>query len=246
MEPRPFIYYLPIATTILTIVFAQAIYRHYVQRGRTGNHLLWWTIGVITYGMGTFAEGYSTLFGLNPGMLKFWYVVGALMGGAPLATGTVWLLLKPNAARYLTGAFLGVLIVSSFYVVLSPVDMSLIDSHLPSGQAFGWRWVRWFSPFINTYAVIFLIGGAIISAWRYYWVARAGAGEAAKLGQDRFIGNTFIAIGAILPAIGGASSRAGHTEILYILELIGIILIWLGYRFNIRRQPLDEPLPARS
>ncbi|MQY63295.1 MAG: hypothetical protein GH143_03160, partial [Calditrichaeota bacterium] len=56
MESPPFIYYLPIATTILTIVFAWAIYRRYVQRGRTGNHLLWWTAGVLTYGMGTFAE----------------------------------------------------------------------------------------------------------------------------------------------------------------------------------------------
>lgn len=53
-------------------------------------------------------------------------------------------------------------------------------------------------------------------------------------------------MGAILPAIGGASSRAGHTEILYILELIGIILIGLGYWFNIRRRPVDEPLPARA
>jgi len=50
-------------------------------------------------------------------------------------------------------------------------------------------------------------------------------------------------VGAILPAVGGASSRAGHTEILYILELVGIILIWLGYWFNIRKRPLDEPLP---
>ena len=243
---RPLIYYLPIVTTIIAIIFARSIYRRYVQRGRTGNHLLWWTIGVLTFGMGTFAEAYITLLGWNPVIFKFWYIVGALLGGAPLATGTVWFLLRPIAARRWTIALIAVVAVSAIFVILSPIDTAVVDPHLPSGQAFGWQWVRAFSPFINTYAVIFLIGGAILSAWRYYRAARLREGDAANLAQDRFIGNTLIAIGAILPAIGGASSRAGHTEILYILELIGIILIWLGYRFNIRRRPVDEPLPDRA
>ncbi|MCB7130170.1 MAG: hypothetical protein J3T61_11600, partial [Candidatus Brocadiales bacterium] len=72
---RPLIYYLPIVTTIIAIIFARSIYRRYVQRGRTGNHLLWWTIGVLTFGMGTFAEAYITLLGWNPVIFKFWYIV---------------------------------------------------------------------------------------------------------------------------------------------------------------------------
>ncbi len=243
---RPLIYYLPIVTTIITIIFAGTIYRRYVQRGRTGNHLLWWTIGVLTFGMGTFAEAYITLLGWNPVIFKFWYVAGALLGGAPLAQGTVWLLLKPLTARRLTIALIAAVVVSAVPAILSPINMGAVDLHLPSGRAFGWQWVRAFSPFINTYAVIFLIGGALLSAWRYYKAARSYEGDAAKLAQGLVIGNTLIAVGAILPAVGGASSRAGHTEILYILELIGIILIWLGYRFNVRRRPLDEPLPDRD
>lgn len=244
MDSRPLIYYLPIITTILTLVFARSIYRHYVQRGRTGNHLLWWTIGVLTYGMGTFAEAYITLLGWNPVIFKFWYIVGALLGGAPLATGTVWFLLRPMAARRWTIALIAVVAVTAIFVILSPIDTAVVDPHLPSGRAFAWQWVRAFSPFINTYAVVFLVGGAILSAWRYAKAARSGEGEEAKLARDRVVGNSLIAIGAILPAIGGASSRLGHTEVLYILELAGIILIWLGYWFNIRRRPLDEPLPA--
>jgi len=246
MESRPFIYYLPIATTILAIVFARTIYRRYVQRGCTDNHLLWWTIGVLTFGMGTFAESYITLLGWNPVIFKFWFIAGALLGGAPLATGTVWLLLRPAAARWWTIALIAVVAVSAIFVILSPLNTAVVDPHLPSGRAFGWQWVRAFSPFINTYAVIFLVGGAILSARRYYKAARASEGFVAGLARDRFAGNSFIAVGAILPAIGGASSRAGHTEILYILELIGIILIWLGYWFNIRRRPVNEPLPAQT
>ena len=28
----------------------------------------------------------------------------------------------------------------------------------------------------------------------------------------------------------------GHTEVLYVMELIGLILIWTGYRYNVSPQ----------
>ena len=240
MPDRSLILYLPIITTVLTVFFAASIYRRYVLRGRQGNHLLWWTFGVVTYGLGTFAESVITLLGWGPVIFKFWYIVGALMGGAPLATGTVWLLLKPAAARRWTIALVAVVTVAAIFVVLSPINMAMVDPDLPSGRAFGWQWVRRFSPFINIYAVVFLIGGAGLSAWRFRQEA-LGGGPDAGLAQDRFVGNVLIAVGAILPGIGGASSRAGHTEVLYVTELAGIILIWLGYWFNIRKRPLSPP-----
>jgi hypothetical protein len=39
-----------------------------------------------------------------------------------------------------------------------------------------------------------------------------------------------IATGAILPGIGGTATRMGHTEVLYVTELIGILFILAGYR----------------
>ncbi|UCH64098.1 MAG: hypothetical protein JSU77_06655 [Fidelibacterota bacterium] len=243
---RPLIYYLPIVTTIIALIFGCAIYRRYVQRGRIGNHLLWWTIGVLTYGMGTFAESYITLLGLNPVIFKFWYIAGALLGGAPLATGTVWFLLRPAAARRWTIALIIAVTIPAILAILSPVDLTVLDPHLPGSRALVWSWVRVFSPFINTYAVAFLVGGAILSALRYSKAAPSGEGEEAGKARDRVVGNSLIAVGAILPGIGGMASRFGHTEILYVLELIGIILIWLGYWFNIRNQPLNEPQPAQT
>jgi hypothetical protein len=40
--------------------------------------------------------------------------------------------------------------------------------------------------------------------------------------------------GALLPGIGGTATRMGHVEVLYVTELIGLTLIWLGYRWNVR------------
>lgn len=159
------------------------------------------------------------------------------MGGAPLAQGTVWLLLRKKTARRLTYGLVTLVSIASICVIASPINVVLVDPHLPSGRVFVWQWVRAFSPFINTYAVIFLVGGAILSAWRFRKSYQKG-GRGAEIARDRFIGNVLIAVGAILPGIGGASSRAGHTEILYIMELVGLSTIWLGYWFNVRKRPV--------
>jgi hypothetical protein len=58
--------------------------------------------------------------------------------------------------------------------------------------------------------------------------------------RHRAIGNALIAAGAILPGIGGTATRMGHTEVLYVTELLGILLIWWGYRWNIRPAPVED------
>ncbi|TFB09557.1 hypothetical protein E3V55_07495 [Candidatus Marinimicrobia bacterium MT.SAG.3] len=229
MREVTFVHYLPILTTIISMVFSLLIYKRYRKFG--GNHLLWWSWGVLVFGLGTFAESWITLLGWNVSIFRFWYIAGALLGGAPLAQGTVWLLLQPKTAKLLTIALILFVTVSAVFVLMSPIELDKVDPNLPSGTVFTWQWVRGFSPFINTYAVIFLIGGAIISALRYRKQIKDKSADA-EIAHDRFIGNVFIAVGAILPGIGGGASRVGYTEVLYIGEFIGIMLIWTGYWFN--------------
>lgn len=118
-----------------------------------------------------------------------------------------------------------VVVVAAAAVFLSPIQVELVEPHRLTGSVLEWQWARLFSPFINTYAFIFLVGGAAWSAWRY----RKGSDT-----RNRFTGNVLIAVGALLPGIGGMATRAGHTEVLYVMEFIGLLLIWAGYRANIR------------
>ncbi|NIP96583.1 MAG: hypothetical protein GWO24_25375, partial [Akkermansiaceae bacterium] len=53
------------------------------------------------FGVGTFTESWVTLFGWSEGVFRAWYISGALLGGAPLAQGTVYLLLKRSTANRL-------------------------------------------------------------------------------------------------------------------------------------------------
>lgn len=224
-----FVHYIPIVTTVLAALFAPMVFKRW-RRKRPAPHLWWWSLGIALYGVGTLTEATTTLFGWHEGVFRAWYISGALLGGAPLAQGTVYLMLPRRVAHRLTAALVTVIAVAAVVVLLTPIDPSLVEPHRLTGGVMEWGWARLFSPFINIYAVIFLVGGALVSAWSY----RKDPGA-----RHRFLGNCFIAVGAILPGIGGTATRMGHTEVLYVTELIGIVLIWIGYVYNVRPRPAN-------
>lgn len=215
------VYYLPLLTFSLSLFFAFDLAVHIKQKPNA-TYLKWWMIGMLTYGAGTLCESINTLNGWNETNFRFWYITGAFLGGAPLAQGTIYLLLKRRTANVLTVIFVTAVLIGSVCVFLSPINHALVEPLRMSGKVFEWQWIRLFSPFLNLYAVLFLVGGAVYSAVQYYRTQGAGA--------SRFIGNVLIAAGAILPGIGGTSTRFGHVEVLYITELAGLILIFIAYR----------------
>jgi len=227
-----FVHYIPIATTVLAALFAPVVFQRWRAR-RPAPHLWWWSVGIAVYGLGTLTEALTTLTGWHESVFRAWYVSGALLGGWPLAQGTVYLMFPRRAANAMAAAVGAVVVAGATAVLLSPIDYALVEPHRLTGSVMEWRQARLFSPFINTYAAIFLIGGAAVSAWRYRNEPES---------RHRFVGNCLIAFGALLPGIGGAATRMGHTEVLYVMELLGIVVIWLGYRSNVG--PTRPPTPV--
>jgi hypothetical protein len=217
-----FVSYIPIATTIVALVFATELFRRWRAKG--GPHHLWFAIGALTYAAGTITESATTLFGWQDGVFRAWYITGALLGGAPLAQGAVYLHLKRRTANILSAILVTAVVTASAFVIASPINVDLVEPHRLTGKVLAWSWVRAFSPFINTYAAAFLIGGAVVSAWRY---------SHSRETRNRYVGNVLIAIGALLPGIGGTATRFGHTEVLYVTEFVGLLLIYAGYRSSI-------------
>jgi hypothetical protein len=226
------VHFIPIVTTLLAIPFSLEIFRRY-RKFPERLHLLWWALGIATYGVGTLTESLTTLLGWQEPIFRAWYVSGALLGAAPLAQGTVYLMLSRKVAHMLTVLLILYIVVASVAVYLSPIDYAAVETHRLSGKVFAWQWVRMFSPLVNLYAVVFLIGGAIASAFRY---------SADVSTRHRMWANVLIAIGAILPGIGGTATRMGHVEVLYVTELAGMLLTWAGYRMSVR--PVVAPQPA--
>jgi hypothetical protein len=230
------IHYLPIATTLVAIVFFSALLQRFRAKGE-GVHLLWWAAGVATYGIGTGLESVITLAGNSAWLNKWWYVMGALLGAYPLAQGTVYLLLRRQIANRLSVITLPLVFAMVVLVVLCPVNLEVLDPVRPSGRVLVWSWLRWFTPLINCYAAIFLVGGAVLSSWRF---------AKKRATRQLAVGNAFIAIGAIMPGFGGMAAKVGSIEALYVTELIGLIVIWGGYSLCVRSSMAPDALPREK
>ena len=214
-----FIHFIPILTTVIALTLAISLARRYRDRG--GAHLMWWAIGALTYAAGTAVEAAVTIFGWHAPLFRAWYITGALLGGAPLAQGAVYLHLPRRVANALSVALVLTVTIAAVFVLVVPLKYELVEAHRLTGRVMAWPWVRAFSPFINLYAFIFLVGGAAKSAVQFW---------RQKETRARAEGNALIALGALLPGIGGSFTRFGYTEVLYVTEFLGIILIFLGYR----------------
>lgn len=214
----PYVAYTPIITTLFSVYFFIVIYKHW-RKKPDALYLLWWTIGVFCYGIGTLVESLHTIYGWSPFLFKAWYIAGAFLGGVPLAQGTIYLLIKKKTAHILTAILVVILVVSGILTILSPLDASKVGEKL-NGNVLEWSFIRLITPFINIYAVIFLVGGALYSAIKYI---------GNKEFKGRLWGNVLIALGGILPGIGGTATKFGFTYVLYVTELLGILLIFAGY-----------------
>jgi len=215
-------HYIPIVTTCFALWFAPQLFARWRAR-RPAPHLLCWGIGVVLYAVGTTTEAITTLLGWHAPVFRAWYISGALLGGAPLAQGTAYLMLRRKTADVITIVLVSVILIAGAGVLLSPLDLARVEPHRLSGRVLTWSWVRAFSPFINSYALVMLAGGAALSARRY---ARGG------IARNKVTGNVAIAVGALLPGIGGTATRFGHVEVLYVTELLGLVLIYAGFRLN--------------
>lgn len=214
-----FINYIPIATTLMGLFFFRILFLHW-SRNKSSLHVFWWMLGVLCYMAGTISESINTLTGFSVANFKAWYITGALLGGAPLAQGTVYLLCKRKTADILSFILVIVLTTAAILVILSPVNTEYITGNRLSGKILGWKFIRFMTPFINLYAFIFLVGGAVYSAFKY---------AKNNIYKKRFSGNLFIALGGLLPGIGGTFTKFGYVEVLYVTEFVGLLLIFTGY-----------------
>jgi hypothetical protein len=225
--------WLPFASSLISFVFAVFVFRRYAARRRP--HLLLWGVGMTFYGLGGFCEGFYGAFGWSPLIFRLWYLCGAILVAAWLGQGTVYLLAKRRWANVLMvllglGSLYGLIRVFGAQLDPSLMTSSVHTGSELSGHAIVTPGVRILTPFFNLYGTVALVGGAAWSAWIFF---------RKRVLLHRTIGNILIAIGAIMPAFGGAFSRLGVSGALYIGEFLGAILIFLG--FLRATTPIGEP-----
>jgi hypothetical protein len=89
---------------------------------------------------------------------------------------------------------------------------------------------------LNIYGTLALVGGAIYSAY-IFWRKRVLF--------NRMIGNILIAVGALAPAMGGSFITIDLPDFLYLTELVGAVLMYIGF-LQTTTVPAVEPAPVSS
>jgi hypothetical protein len=187
-----------------------------------------WAIGLFLYGIGTLSE---VILGLTFSgiVLKLWYLCGAMLTAAWLGQGSLHLLVRlRRVALTLTGVLAAVSILAAFLIMLSqlsqgasayrinqPISSQYQNILAQSGL------IIFLTILLNIYGTLALVGGALYSAyifWRKHVLF------------NRMIGNILIAAGAFAPALGGSFIRIGLPDWMYVAELIGVILMYIGFR----------------
>jgi len=214
---------MPFVSVSIMFIFALLVFRRYAVR--RGLHLLLWGIGLVMYGLGSFAEAYHAVAGFSDLVFRLWYLFGAMLVAAWLGQGTVYLLVHRQIAGVrLAHILMAVLLLGSLYgafkVFGAQLDSSLMPGQSLSGHAIVTPGVRILTPFFNMYGTVMLVGGAIYSAF-VFWRRR--------ILPHRMVGNILIAVGALAPAVAGTLSRIGLTEFLYLGELLGATLMFIGF-----------------
>lgn len=256
----PFV--LSVLTCAVTGVFtAVVLSRWWEVRHKKGKlHLLAWGIGLLMYFLGTLSQVVLAIV-WSPFFFALWYWTGALMVAPWLGQGTAYLLIRRgNIARNLQMALVLVMCMTlPWTIFFTPmndsawqpgVDITEIYRDHPdpvtgetiSGimQGSSRGTVRFFSPIMNVWGTILLVGGAIYSASLF---------RKKQIMPNRLYGNVLIAVGGLLPALGGVLIRLGDPSYKYLGELGGAIFIFAGFWYATNRPqnaPDEDLLDAKA
>lgn len=226
MEALNFTFIVSVISALTTGVFAFIVLRRWWEKRRP--HLLAWGIGLALYFAGTFAQ-VILYWTWSPLVFGLWYWSGALMVAPWLGQGSVYLLVRRGSiARNIQMALILVAIMTlPWTLFFTSFDASAWREHADMTQIYKLIMgeeirgtVRFFSPVMNTWGTIALVGGAIYSARLF---------RRKQIMRNRMVGNWYIALGGLLPALGGTFIRLGDPSFKYFGEMAGAILIFIGF-----------------
>jgi len=224
--------YVPLVTCVVSLVFALAVLDQYFARRKP--YQLLWAIGLFMYSLSTFTEFWWNIYGHVDVLYRLWYLVGAVLVAAYLGQGTLYLLMRRRRAHIIM-AVLGLATIWAIIRVFT-IDIDISGLAKLTGVGVMPTDIRAIvTPVFNAFGTFALVGGAIYSAW-IFWRKR--------ILPHRVLANILIALGALLPAAGGIHiSGSGGLDLFFILELAGVIIMFVGFLrtrevFGLYRFPL--------
>lgn len=213
----------PALTAATGLVFAGLVFSQWLKRRKA--HQLCWTVGLLMYAIAAVMEAWSEYTGVwDPTVYRVYIVLAASLVGY-LGSGSAYLMIHKR--RWIAHAYLAYNIVLTVVFLVGAFTTELRMEYLVpgitvGGQALGesGSFPRYLSMFITIPGTFFLLGGAIISVWRF---------AQKKEYAYRMWANVLIALGTLLIAWAGAMARSGRAVGLYPAEMVASAVLLAGF-----------------
>jgi len=206
---------LPGTAAVLCLALAWQMLRRFVARRRV--HEFVWGVTFLAFGVAAGAEAYGGLLGWTPGLVRLYYLNGALLPVGFLALGTLVLLVPRPIALVALGVVLIQSLFAVFLVLRAGVDPEVV-------KVAGWSAlsrdapVRALTLTINVLGTMVVVIGTFGSAYAQWSRGQSG----------RALGVFLIGAGTMIVASGGSLTRYGH-HFLYGPMVLGMLVIFAGY-----------------
>ena len=209
----------PLLACVVSLIFATIVLDQYFARRKA--YQLIWAIGLFMFAISSGSAFWIEAWGLSEIAYRLWYLLGAVLVAAYLGMGTLYLLARRRTAHIIMTILLVVSAYAVFRVFAATIDLGAVSTSGLSGEAMPDE-VRLLTPAFNIFGTVALMGGAIYSSW-VFWRRQAM--------PHRVVSSILIAVGAMLPAMGGTLSRfdISSTTAHAILILLGVIIIFIGF-----------------
>jgi len=217
---------LPLAAALVALLFAGLLATSFLRKP-AGQKALWGA-GFACFAVAAACEAAAQRAGWSEGLFKAYYAAGGVLTVAFLGAGSAWLLLKQRARDLLLGALLVAMVAAVVAVALAPVDHGMLAAasgvRPPSNSALQGTVFLW-AIALNSFGTVFLVGGSLLAILR----------------RQRVRTNVWIGAGALVVALSTGMSRAGTYSFVYAGELIGISMMFFGFRFAGSPPPKAAP-----
>ena len=214
--------FLSFAAELIGIIFFIELLTKSFQKKNP--NLIFWAIAIGMYSFATIALGFGLYIGWNQLSFGIFYFFGGIASVPAFGLGSAYLIFKRDSVHVASGIYL-LFVCSAIYSMMVAPEINLGNIEgIPEGrELYEISGPRLWAILGNSIGSLALVGIAIVSVVQYR-----------NTNQDLVTTNVLIVLGAFAPAFSGILLALGDGTSKALSLLVGIFLIYLGYRVSQR------------
>ena len=187
-------------------------------------YIISWTVAVIMYTVATIALVSGLINGWNYINFGIFYFFGGITNVPAFGIGSAYLIFDDNKVNVISGLYVLFVLGAVFSIFTTGIpDFSNIQGIPEGSQLYEISGPRMWAILGNSFGSISLVGIAAYSIYKFR-----------RVDEDLVTTNVLIVVGSFSPALSGVLLALGDSASKTLSLLVGMFLIYLGYRVSQR------------